>query len=122
MAERRGGRQHAGVADQHIEPPVALVERQRQPRDAVGVFDVERHQRGGAAGRFDLVVEFFQAADRARHRHDMGARFGEMQRQRRADAARGAGDERNAVGEGFRVIGIYRHPGSRLTTSCRCSV
>ena len=105
VVERRRHAENAGIADQHVEAPVAFVERQREPRDAVGIFHVERHQRGRAAGRLDLVVEFFQPADRARHRHHMGAGLRQLQRDRRANAARGAGDQRDFVGEGF--VAVY---------------
>ena len=44
------GAEDAGIADQHVEPPVALVERGAEPVDAVVVAQVERHQGGGAAG------------------------------------------------------------------------
>ena len=69
----------AGIADQHVEAAVALGQRQRQPGDAVAVLHIERHQRGRAAGRLDLVVEFFQAADGARHRDDMRAGLRQLQ-------------------------------------------
>ena len=65
------------------------------------ILHVERHQRGARAGRLDLVVELFEAADGARDRDDMGAGLRQFERQRRADAARGAGDEGDLVGEGF---------------------
>ena len=78
VAERRQRAEDAGIADHHVEPAVALMERQRQPRDAIHVLHVERHQCRRAAGGLDPVVEFFQAADRARHRDDMGAGFGEL--------------------------------------------
>ena len=77
-AERRQRPEDAGIADQHVEPAVALVEREREPRDAVAVLHVERHQRGGAAGGLDLVVEFFQPADGARDRHHMRAGLGKL--------------------------------------------
>ena len=96
--------EHAGIADQHVEPAVALVERQRQPVDAVEVLQVERHQRRRAAGGLDRVVELLQPADGARDRDHMGAGLRQRERERRADAARGAGDERDAVGEG---LGIF---------------
>ena len=48
----------------------------------------------------DFVVEFFQAPLRPRHGHDMRAGLGERARGGIADAARGAGDEGDAVGEG----------------------
>ena len=89
-AERRERTENASIADQHIEPLVAFVEGQCEPRDAVAVFDVERHQCGRAAGCLDLVVEFFEPADRARDRHHMRARLRQLKRSRGADAARGA--------------------------------
>ena len=45
-----GGAEHAGIADQDVEPAVALVEREREPGDAVRILHIERHQRGRAAG------------------------------------------------------------------------
>ena len=102
MAERRQRADDAGIADQYVEAPIAFVERQREPRDALAVLDVERHQRGGAARGLDLVIELFQPADGARHRHHMRSRLGELQGQRGANAARGAGHQRDTVGEGVR--------------------
>ena len=92
---------NAGIADQHIEALVAFVESQCESRDAVAVLHVERHQGGGAAGGLDLVVELFQPADRARDGHDMRAGLRKLERDRSANAARGAGDQRNTVGEGL---------------------
>ncbi len=100
VAERRERPEHAGIADQNVEPLVALVERGAEPHDAVVVLEVERHQRGRAADGADRVVELFQPADRARDRDHMRARARERERGRVADAARGAGDERDLVGEG----------------------
>src|SRR3984957_6999867 len=101
MAKRRGGTGDAGIADENIELATAVVQRRAKPCDAVGVGQVERHQRGAAAVLSDLVVEFLKPALRARHGDNMRAGFGERARRGVADAARGAGDESDAVGKGF---------------------
>jgi len=51
------------------------------------VLEVERHERGRAAQRLDRVVEFLEAADRARERDDMGARLRQRERGGVSDAA-----------------------------------
>ena len=102
--KRRQRAEHAGIADQDVEPLVTLVERERQPRNAVAVLHVQRHQRGRAAGCLDLVVELLEPADGARNGDDMRAGLRQRERQRRANAARGAGDQRDAIGEGFESI------------------
>ena len=99
MAERRGGAGNGGIADQDVEPAIALVERRPEPGDALGIPQVERHERRRAAGGADRIVELFEPAHGARDRHDVGAGLRELQRQRGTDAARGAGDERDAAGE-----------------------
>ena len=78
---------------------IACVEGEREPGNAVEILHVERHQSGSAAGRLDLVVQFFKPAAGARHRDDVGAGLRQFERNRRANAARGAGDKRDAVGE-----------------------
>ncbi len=100
MAERRGGAGDAGIADQNIELAVALMQRRAEPGDAVEIGEIERHQRRAAAVLADLVVEFFQPALGARDRDDMRAGFGQRARGGIADAARGAGDQSDAGGEG----------------------
>ena len=77
------------------------MQRSAKPGDALEVGEVERHQRGAAAILSDFVVEFFQAALRARHCHDMRAGLGQRDRGGIADAAGGAGDKSDAVGEWF---------------------
>src|SRR5439155_14296068 len=77
-----------------------LVERGAEPRDALVVLEVKRNKRGAAAGRADRIVELLQAADRARECDHVRARARERKRRRIADAARGAGDERDLAGEG----------------------
>src|SRR3954463_1659024 len=101
MAELRSRARHAGIADEDVELAAALMQRRAKPRNAVGVGEAERHQRGAAAVFADLVVELFQPALRARHRHDVRAAFGQRNCGGIADAARGAGDEGDTVSEGF---------------------
>ena len=65
------------------------------------VAQLQRHQGGGAADSLDRVVEFLQSAGSARGRDHMRAFAGKRDREGIADAARAAGDERDAGGEGF---------------------
>ena len=101
MAERRGRAGDAGIADEDVEFAVALMQRGAKPGAAVEIAEVERHQGRAAAVLTDLVVELFEPALRARHRHDMGALLGKRARGGIADAARGAGHESDAGGEGW---------------------
>src|SRR5882672_6422977 len=100
MPERRRGAGDAGIADENVELAMALMQGRTEPRDAVEVGQIERDQRGAAAVLADLVVEFFEAALRSRHRNDVRAGLGQRTRGGIADAARGAGDESDAGGEG----------------------
>ena len=99
MIEGRALTGHCGIADQHVEPLVTLVERRGEPVEAVVIAHVERHQRRRTAGLAHRVVEFFKPADRARYGDHMRAGACQRQRRRIADAARGAGDERDTVGK-----------------------
>src|SRR5262249_18002239 len=89
-----------GIADHHIESSETLVQGRAEPIDAGVVLEVERHERGRSTQALDRVVELLEAADGARERDNMAAGFGERERGGVADAARGAGDERDTVGEG----------------------
>ena len=116
VADRRERAQHAGVAQQHVEPAEAFMQRRTQPVDAGPVGDVERHQGGGAAERLDLVVEGLEPAYGPRHQHAMSAFAGVGQRRGGAQAARGAGDQGNAAGEtagGGPAVGSTGHDGVR---------
>src|SRR3954464_14388981 len=101
MAERRGGAGDAGIADENVDLAVALMQRRAQPRDAVEIGEIERHQRSAAAALADLVVELLKAALRARDGHDMRGGAGQRSGRGIADAAGGAGDEGDTGGEGF---------------------
>ena len=103
MAERRGGACDAGIADENVELAMAFMQRRGEPDDAVGIGEIERHQRGTAAVLADFVIEFFEAALRSRHRDHMGAGLCQCARSGIADAARGAGDESDAGGRGIDI-------------------
>src|SRR6185436_9438631 len=93
-AERR-------VADQDVELAVALVQRAGEAGDSLVVPHLQRDQRRGAADGFDGVVELFKAAGRARGCDHMRALARERDCQRITDAARAAGDQRDAGGKRF---------------------
>src|SRR6266481_4904033 len=100
MVERRGGASDPGIADENVELAVAFMQRRAEPCDAVEVGQIERHQGRSSAVLADLVVEFFEAALRSRHRNNVRAGFGQRTRGGVANAARGAGDESDTGGEG----------------------
>ena len=87
----------AQLADQRIKAPVAFVQRRAEPVDGGVVADVERGERGRAAGGTHRVVELLKSADGARQSDHMRARACQRDRSRVANAARRAGDERDAV-------------------------
>ena len=64
------------------------------------ILHIERHQRCRATDCLDLVIELFEPAHRTRHRDHMRAGLRELERQRRANTARGASDQRDTVGQG----------------------
>ena len=102
MRERRQRAEHAGIAEKGVEPAPAFEDREAEPIERGEILEVERHERCGAAGLLDFVVDFFQRADRARHEDHMRAGRRQRQSRRASNAARSAGDERNAV---WRMIG-----------------
>ena len=101
MAERRGRTCDTGIANQNVELAVTFVQRRPEPRHAVVIGDVQRHQRRAAAFAADFVVELFQPALGPRHGDDMGTGTGQRSRRRVADAAGRAGDESYAGSERF---------------------
>ena len=101
MAQRRQRPQDAGVADQDVELPPALVDGGPKRVDLVAVLEVEGEQRGVAAEVADLVVQLLQRAGGAPDQDQMRALLGVGQRHRPADAARGSGDEGEAAGEAW---------------------
>ena len=99
VIERRGHIGHRGIADQYVKPSVAFVKRGSEFVEPAIVPDIERRQRCRAAGRLDCIVEFFETADSACQCNHMSACAAKRQRCRIADAARGAGHERDPVRE-----------------------
>ena len=112
MRKRRELAEHAGIAHQDIELLPALEDGSAQPVDGRIVGHVHGNQRGGAAQRLNLVVEFLECALGAGDGHDMGATAGQFEGHGPADAARGAGDDSDAVIKGFHERLIRRE---RLT-------
>src|SRR3569832_1407364 len=111
MVERRQRPEHAGIADHDVELAVALVDREREARDAVRILHVDRYQRGRAADGLDAVVELFEPARGARDSDDMGAGLRQLHGYLRADSTRRAGDKRDAVLERFHTLSlILRRP------------
>ena len=119
MVQRGEDAKNAGVADKGVEPSPAAIERFAEPVDRGEVAQVHRRERRGTVlvrpKGADLVVEFLERALRAGERHHMRAGAREGERHRPADAARGAGDERDAarcVDSGT----VNRHSSGRLLT------
>ncbi len=79
------------------------------------VLDVGGNKRGRAAKRLDLVVEFFKAALGAGQGDDVGAFLCQRQGDGAAKAARGAGDDGDAV---FKLL---CHGFSRLRREARAA-
>ncbi len=101
MPERRQRAELAGVSDQDVELFESLVQRGAEPVERIEIAEVKRHERGARPFLFDFVVEFLEPADGAGERHDMRALARERDGGGAADAARGAGDERDAIGKWF---------------------
>ena len=99
MGERRQRAEHAGIGDEDVELAPALVDRPAEPVERGIIGDVARHQRGGRAGRADRVVELLERALGPRQCDHMRAGPRQLDRHGTADAARGAGDDGDAVGE-----------------------
>ncbi len=99
MAGRRKDAEFGGIADEDVEPSVALIERRRELVDPIELAQVEGHQRGAATGGADRVVDLLETPDRARREHDMRALAGKALGDGSADPARGARDERDPAGE-----------------------
>ena len=71
----------------------------RELADAVAVGEVERRDRRGAAGRVDALLDLLERRGGAGDEDDVRAGRGERLGGRRADAAAGAGDERELAGK-----------------------
>ncbi len=115
MGERREAPENGGIADQHVEPAEALVEGRPERIDPLAVGQVEGDERGLAAALPDRVVDLLERLAGAGDEQHMRALPGKGERNGAADAARGPGDERDAVLEAF-----GRQPTSARKESCFC--
>src|SRR5205823_2279729 len=124
MAERREGAELRGIAEEDVEPAVAVEQLCREFVDLDEIAQVDRNERGAAAGSPDRVVDFFETPHRARRQDNMRALGGKAQSNGGADAARGPGDQRDSVGEapGAARLALTRLPAlgtlSRTAQSC----
>ena len=99
MTERRALAGNAGIADQDVEPVMPFIECLGEAVDARIISYIERHQRRRRAGGAHRIVKFFERTLGAPGGDDVRAGPGQRDGQRAADAARGAGDERDVIGE-----------------------
>ncbi len=73
VGERRQAPENGGVADQHVEPAEALIERRSERIDGLAVGEVERNERRLAARGPDRVVDLFKRFAVARKQQHMRA-------------------------------------------------
>jgi len=96
----RQGRQRAersGIGDQNVKLAPAFVNRRAQSINRAEIRQVERHKRRLAADLVDLVIHFFKPANRSGDQNDMCAFCRHAERNRATNAARCAGDDRQAI-------------------------
>ena len=82
----------------------------RQPLKRGGIGDVGLDCERGAAPGLDRGRHPVDAADIDIGQHDLHARSGRLQRQSFANAAPGAGDDRDAVPQGFHAQRSFGTP------------
>src|SRR5690606_19456302 len=106
--ERAGPAQPADarVGDDEVEPAELLVERADRARRLVGLRHVEPQRARSTAAAPDALGELLGDLDPAGGQHDLHPRLAELLRERRPDAARGAGDERGVVAERSHPAGM----------------
>ncbi len=116
LVQRRHAAEDAGIAHHDVDTAETLIQRRGQAVDQLGLFQIQRHQRGAAALCLDLVVQFLQRAGGAGHADHMGTLGGIAFGDGGTDAAAGAGDQRDAVlqAHGYsRVVGPAHRLASR---------
>src|SRR5262249_26218062 len=99
MAERGEDAELGGIADEDVEAAVTGEQLCGALVDLDESGQVDRNERGAAAGDSDAVVELLEPAHRARREDDMGSLGGKAPGDCSADAARGAGDQRDIAGK-----------------------
>ena len=97
MRQRRQRAQRCRHCPESSPASPALEDRGAQPVDGGEILEVERHQGGGAARLLDGVVGFFQPAHGAGDADHMRPGLAQRDGGGAADAARGAGDQRDAA-------------------------
>ena len=99
MRQGRDLAEDAGIADEDVEPAPTLVEGGAETVEGLVIVEVDRNERGADAHRANRVVELLERALRAGQGDHMRAGAGEGKGGGPPDAARGAGDDRDAIGE-----------------------
>jgi len=98
VPDRRQPAENGRIADQNVETAEPLVYRAAHLVDLRVVGEVHgRQDGGGRAVRPDLIVDFLQRSLRAGDQNDLRPLFRVAPGDRRADAARRAGDEGDAA-------------------------
>ena len=115
MAERRQLAEHAGIADQDVEPAPAFMDGRSQSVEGRVIRDIRRHQSGGATHRLDFIVELLEPPLGAGKGDDMRTFRGQCQGDIFANAARRTGDDRDAV---LKLLGHEDQPASARSESC----
>ena len=108
--ERPQGRR---VQHQNVKRGPAPTDRLRQAADAFPVDEVERRDGGAAARGMDALLHFLQSAGGAGGQDDMRAASCQCFGRRCADAAAGAGHQREFAGEGKIGHGTPAMPAAR---------
>src|SRR5262249_11915821 len=91
--------EHGGIGDEDVDLAEALEERLSEAVDGIKARQIERHEGCGAPEAAYFVIDLFEAAHGARHKDELSTFGGEALRDRSAEAARGACDDRNAARE-----------------------
>ena len=99
VAERRERTEFGGIANQDVEPAIAVEERCRELVDLDEIAQIDGDEGGAAADGTDGVVDFLETAHRPRREDDMSALARKALGDGCTDAARGAGDQCDFVGE-----------------------
>ena len=85
----------ARIVDEHVDPPELGHRRRDEVVELLGLHHVGRHCERAPAQRFDLGGDRFDVARGACRADDVGARFGERDRDAATDALARAGDDRD---------------------------
>src|SRR6516164_5896238 len=99
MAERREDAEFGGIADEDIEPAPAVEQFRCELVDLDEIAQIDGDEGGAAADGTDGVVDFLETAHRPRREDDMSALARKALGDGCTDAARGAGDQCDFVGE-----------------------